>query len=354
MCPGVAPLAFIRTFPLPMSHTSVASEHEGPVAVTGATGFLGQHITAALLQSGRRVRVLARDPSKAELLGARVDRVVVGDITDAGAVSALVDGCDVVVHLVSNFRSAAGPPESYRRINVGGTRCVLDACTRAGVRRLVHCSTIGVHGDVLEVPSSETSSFNPGDLYQETKLEAEQLCRRRMDEATLEIVVVRPCSIYGPGDLRMLKMFRLLQQGRFFFLGKGDANFHAVYIDDLVRGFMQVAEQDGIAGETFIIGGAGYLPLREYVACAARAIGVDPPRLHLPYTPFLLLARVVESLCVALRVEPPLHERRVRFFKNNRAFTIEKARRVLGYEPRVDLDEGMRRTVAWYREKGHL
>jgi nucleoside-diphosphate-sugar epimerase len=149
-------------------------------------------------------------------------------------------------------------------------------------------------------------------------------------------------------------MFRMLAKGTFFLLGPCRENFHAVYIDDLTEGFAQVIGATGIEGETFILGGPSYLPLDDYVKIAAAAVGARPPRLRFPYGPVLALSAVCEAICLPLGIEPPLHPRRVRFFKNNRAFSIDKARRVLGYHPEIDLEEGMTRTVAWYRAQGFL
>lgn len=324
------------------------------VAVTGATGFLGSHLTERLVQEGYRVRILARDSLKAQKVRNSVAGVVVGDITDRAALAELVEGADTVFHLVSNFRTASGPPESYTAINLQGTVTALDAARAAGVRRFIHCSTIGVHGHVRETPGNEQSPYAPGDLYQETKMQAEKVCFSEMAKGGMEIVIIRPCSIYGPGDLRMLKMFRMLQRGRFILIGPCRENFHAVYIDDLVDGFMRAMRTPGIDGEAFIIGGPGYRPLGEYIAAAARAVGARPPAIRLPYGPFYAAAAVCEAICVPLGLEPPLHRRRVRFFRNNRAFSIAKARSALGYEPATDLETGMQRTVSWYRQNGYL
>ncbi len=324
------------------------------IAVTGATGFLGSHLTRRLLEEGREVPVLARNAEKAAPFRGRAARTVVADIADRVAMTELVADADCVVHLVSNFRTASGPPESYRQINVEGTRAVLEAARDAGVRRFVHCSTIGVHGHVRHTPANEEAPFNPGDLYQETKLEAEQLCRHMIPETDMEIVIVRPCSMYGPGDMRMLKMFRMLARRTFLMVGPCQENFHAVYIDDIVDGFLRAIDMGGIGGETFIIGGDSYLTLKEYIETAAKAVGAPMPWLRLPYGPFYAAAVVCEALCVPLGIEPPLHRRRVRFYKNNRAFDIGKARQMLGYSPRVSLADGMARTVAWYREHGYL
>lgn len=324
------------------------------IAVTGGTGFLGGHIVRRLLDDDHAVRVLARDPRRADALRGRVEEIVVGDIADRAPLDALMAGTDAVIHLVSNFRTTTDTTAQTTRTNLEGTIQALEAAQRASVKRFVHCSTIGVHGDVRTTPADESSPYNPGDDYQTTKKKAEDACRAQMARGDMEIVMVRPCSIYGPGDLRMLKMFRMLKKGRFVMLGPCRENFHAVFIDDLVDGFMRALTTDGIAGEVFIVGGPSYVPLVEYVETAAAAAGAPPPGIKLPYWPAYALSAMCEALCRPLRIPPPLHRRRVKFFKNNRAFAIEKARRVLGYAPKVELAEGMRRTVAWYQEHGHL
>jgi nucleoside-diphosphate-sugar epimerase len=258
------------------------------------------------------------------------------------------------VHLVSNFRTASGPPESYTHINVDGTAAVLEAAEKAGVRRFVHCSTIGVHGSVPVTPANEQSPFGPGDLYQETKVISENMVRSAIGKTAMEIVIVRPCSIYGPGDMRMLKMFKMLSKGSFPMVGPCRENFHAVYIDDLIDGFMLALTRPEAAGETFIIGGESYLSLNDYVNVVAEAVGAATPRLRFPYWFFYSAAVVCEAICVPLRIEPPLHRRRVRFYKNNRAFDIEKVKATLGYNPKVGLKEGMERTAQWYRKNGYL
>lgn len=323
------------------------------VVITGGTGFLGSHLAEAFLEDGHDVSILARRPEAARAWESRT-RVTIGEITDATALDQAFQGASVALHLVSNFRTAAGAAGTYWQTNVRGTEEALAAARRAGVRRFVHVSTIGVHGHVRSTPADESSPFHPGDLYQETKAVAETHVRNQAGEGGMEIVVVRPCSMYGPGDVRMLKMFRMLAKRTFFTLGPCAENFHAVYIDDLIDGFRRVVAAEGIHGEVFILGGPRYVPLRDYLGVAARAVGAPPPWIRLPYGPALALSTLCEKACVPLGIEPPLHPRRVRFFRNNRAFSIEKARRVLGYDPRIDLEEGMARTVAWYRREGLL
>jgi dihydroflavonol-4-reductase len=331
------------------------------VAVTGASGFLGSHLVRRLQADGHRVRAHVRDATRARLVPGSVEAIVEGDIASRPMLDQLVAGCDAVINTVSNFRSVRGSDASFRRINIEGAVEALAASRAAGVRRFVHCSTIGVHGDVRDTPATEDAPYAPGDLYQETKMHAEMRLRAAMAEvvepggsAGTEIVIVRPCSLYGPGDLRMLKMFRMLRRGRFVMIGPCRENFHAGYIDDVVDGFVRAMTVPGIHGEIFFIGGARYLPLADYLATAARAVDASPPRVRLPYAPVNALAALCEWACRPFGIEPPLHRRRVRFFRNNRAFSIDKARRLLGYAPQVDLEEGMARTVAWYRDQGLL
>jgi dihydroflavonol-4-reductase len=322
-------------------------------AITGATGFLGSHLVSTFLAEGWSVAGLVHSQKKAQALPTGLNAIV-GDICDRPALDRLVEGADVVFHTVSNFRTASGPPESYHRINVEGTRTMMEAAMAAGVRRFVHCSTIGVHGHVVVTPGDEDAPFNPGDLYQKTKLEAENLVRQYVGKSEMEIVIIRPCSMYGPGDLRMLKMFRMLSKRTFLMLGPCRENFHAVYVDDVVQGFLKAATAPDINGEVFIVGGPAYIPLKEYITQAAQAVGAPMPWLRFPYFLFYYAAVLCEAICVPFKFEPPLHRRRVRFYRNNRAYNIDKARRTLGYRPHTDLKQGMALTVDWYRENGYL
>jgi dihydroflavonol-4-reductase len=325
----------------------------GAVLVTGATGFTGGHLARTLRARGHPVRALVRHGTAADSLAGTGIEVVRGDITDARAVAAAVAGMEIVYHVAAVYRTAGHPDEHYRAVNVGGTRNVLDAAARHGVDRVVHCSTVGVHGAIRDVPSHEDSPFNPGDIYQETKLEGELAAQEAFRQG-LPGVVVRPAAIYGPGDLRFLKLFRSVQSGRFRMFGSGDVTYHLVYIDDLVDGFILCGEKTEALGRTYILGGNDYITLNAFVRLVAEALEVAPPRGRLPLPPLIAAAVLCEAVCRPFGIEPPLHRRRVDFFVKPRAFTIERARRELGYEPRVAPGQGLRRTAEWYWSEGHL
>jgi dihydroflavonol-4-reductase len=328
------------------------------VLVTGATGFTGGHLAAALAGRGHQVRALVRPASldrfsRSSLATAGVVASA-GDLGDAAAVARAAEGAAVVYHIAATYREAGQPASAYRRVNVEGTRNALDAALHGGATRVVHCSTGGVHGHIEHPPADEDARFSPGDVYQETKLEAEQLARAYGQANPLEVVVARPIGIYGPGDTRFLKMFRGIARGRFPMLGSGEVFYHLTYIDDLVEGFRLCGEVPAAAGRTYILAGPRYTTLNELVAMIAEELKVTPPRRHLPVWPFWVAGLLCEGVCVPLRVQPPLYRRRVDFYTKSRAFDTTRARTELGFVPQVDLSEGIRRTAAWYGEQGLL
>jgi dihydroflavonol-4-reductase len=324
--------------------------------VTGGGGFTGAHLVRSLAKDGIPVRVLTRDAERTRAKVPAGVELVEGRIEDPAAVARAVQGCDVVFHLATSFRTAKISDAEHHAIQVDGTRLMLEAARRERVRRFVHVSTIGVTSHVASPPGDETLPYAPDDVYQRTKAEAEQLvldAHRRFGDP---VVVVRPTAIYGPGDERLLKLFRLVSAGRFVMFGSGEVHFHMIHVDDLVRGLRQAAEapaQD-VLGEVFILGGGEYCTLNDLVARVARVTGGSEPRLRLPVWPLLALGSFMEALFRPFGIEPPIFRRRANWFVKNRGFSIEKAQRVLGFQPQVPLDAGLRQTVRWYRSQGML
>ena len=324
------------------------------VALTGASGYTGGRLLAALRARGEEVAVLVRKASVTEKIHAEASRVVEGDLADASAAARLVEGADAVVHVAAVYRTAGHPDSYYRDVNVGGTEKLLEAAARQGVRRFVHTSTVGVHGHVEHPPADETAPFAPGDVYQATKAEAEALALDYHRRRGVPVAVVRPGAIYGPRETRFLKLFRAIARGRYAIVGTGLTFYHPVYIDDLVSGFLLALDRPEAVGESFLICGPSYVTQGELAALVARHTGGSVLPFKIPARPIQWAGDLVEAICVPLGLEPPLHRRRVDFWTKSRAFTIAKARRLLGYEPRVGLDEGIARTAASYREAGWL
>ncbi len=324
------------------------------MALTGASGYTGGRLLQALRERGDEVAVLVRPKSLSSTLAASAATIVEGDLSDAAAVDRLVAGSDSVLHVAAVYRTAGHPDDYYREVNVRGTERLLEAAARHGVRRFVHTSTVGVHGHVERPPADETAPFAPGDIYQETKAEAETLALQYHRTRGVPVTVVRPGAIYGPGETRLLKLFRSIARGRYAIVGSGRTFYHPVFIDDLVAGFLLAHDRPEAPGEAFLVCGPSYVSQNDLAALVARHTGGRVLPFHIPARPIQLLGDLVEAVCVPLGIEPPLHRRRVDFWTKSRAFTIEKARRLLGYEPRTDLDRGIALTAAWYRQAGWL
>ena len=321
--------------------------------VTGATGFAGKHLAHALAAAGHSVRALVRPSSRARQLGDADIEVFEGELTSVSDVHEAANGCSHIYHLAAAFRNVAHSDDHYWCVNVGGTLNVLAAARAHGCERVVHCSTGGVHGHIDRPPADETYRFKPGDIYQRTKLEAE-LAVATAGETGLPVSIVRPGAIYGEGDMRFLRLFRAIQRNRFAMIGSGHTRLHMVYVEDLVRGLMLAGAHPAARGEVFLIAGDEAPTLNQIAASVADAMGVSPPKLHLPVWPIYAAAVLCEAVSVQFGIEPLLHRRRVGFFTHHREFDIAKARRLLSYEPRIALGEGLRRTAAWYAAAGLL
>jgi dihydroflavonol-4-reductase len=321
------------------------------VLVTGADGFMGRHLTEALVSRGVEVRGMIRP--KADPRPPKGVEPFYADLRDADAVREAVRGVDVVYQIAALYRRAAVTDQEYWDINVEGVRNVVDAARMHGTKRLIHCSTIGVYGHVAEGRADENSAYAPGDVYQRTKLEGDLLVQRAIADG-LPAVIFRPVAIYGPGDNRLLKLFRGVASGRFPMIGSGRVGYHLVHVRDLIEGILLCGSEEKALGRTYILGGEELTSLRELVQRIAVALDQPLRTIRIPFWPVYGAAAVCEMVCRPLGIEPPLYRRRVDFFRNNRAFDVSRARRELGFSPKVDLRSGLRETAEWYRAQGLL
>ena len=324
------------------------------ILITGATGFTGSHLTKRLLDEGQEVRILVRPTSNFSQLERAEVETAIGDITDEESVRKAVKGIETVYHIAAVFRKAGLPDEAYWATNFQGTQNLLKASMDFGICRFIHCSTVGVHSHVENPPSDETAPYEPGDVYQRSKCEAEQAVLRAHKEHGLQTTVIRPTGIYGPGDTRWLKLFKAIARRRFVMLGSGETYIHMVYISDLIDAFRLAADNANSAGKVYIIGGERYVTLNELAETIAKAVGAPVPRLHFPVKSIRALSGICEDVCRYFHIEPPIFRRRVDFFVKNRAFDITKAKTELGYSPKIGLDDGIRLTASWYKENNLL
>lgn len=321
------------------------------VLVTGATGFTGGALSRQLVEAGRNVVAFVRQSSDTKALSALGVDCRVVDIKDRKQVLDNFEKFERVFHIAAAYRSEHSDEDEFRLVNVEATRHLLDAAMKFGVGRFVHCSTVGVQGEIEDPPAAEDYRFSPGDHYQQSKLDGELLALDYFSRG-LPGAVVRPVGIYGPGDTRFLKLFRPISKGRFVMIGSGEVLYHMTYIDDLVQGFLRASESPQALGEVFTIGGPEYTTLNELVAAIADACDAPKPRIRIPFAPVYWASVVCDQVCKKIGVSPPLYPRRTEFFHLDRAFSIDKAQSLLGYEPKFSLQRGLKLTAAWYREQG--
>jgi nucleoside-diphosphate-sugar epimerase len=327
--------------------------------VTGGTGFIGSHLAEEGRRRGAEVVVLGltdrpEEKANAEILSRAGAEVLSGSITDADLCRRGSRGATHIFHLAVAMREGGKSDEFFESINLDGTRHLLQAATMERVQRFVYCSTIGIYGHRAPGITTEDSPFSPGNAYERTKVAAERLVRDFAENCGLPAVVLRPADVYGPRDQRLLKMFKGVSRGRFPLFGAGRGRRHMVYVDDVVSAFFRASERDEALGQGLIIAGPRACPLRELLDEVTAATGSKRYGIRLPLMPMLGLAAVVEDVCAALAIDPPIYRRRMDFFHSDSEFDTSRARRVLGWEPQIDLREGIRRTFEDYQRSGEM
>ncbi len=327
-----------------------------PVLVTGASGFTGSVLTRKLVEAGLRVRAVARACSNLDALQDLDIEWIRGDVFDEAVMQQALAGQQYVFHVAAAFREAKGGYQDYWNVHVRSTQIIAqEVIKNPDFKRYVHISTFGVHGHVENPPGSEESPYAPGDDYQRTKLEAEEWLRGfAVDHPELDYTIIRPAAIYGPGDRRLLKLFKMAVRPIFPLLGKGKCMYHLVHVDDLTNCFLIAATKPEARGEAIICGGDEPIPIADIARIVADHFGVKTRIVRLPIGPFFLLADICEWICKPLKIEPPLYRRRVAFYSKDREFDVSKMRRVLGYQPVHTNTQGIRETADWYVQQGWM
>jgi nucleoside-diphosphate-sugar epimerase len=323
------------------------------VLVTGGNGFVGRYLVSALLERHDRVRVLALPGEDTRWLECHGIRVYQGDIRKPKTLSAAMEGADGVVHLAA-MMDVWRPLDHYHGVNVTGTENVCRAAVRAGVRRIVHMSSSSVYGVGINRPADERAPLSPfRDPYPITKAAGDSLVQRMIAEEHLPAAIIRPDQIFGPGDHMHFRVTAdRLRSGRGVIVGRGDNALPLVFITDVVQGLLLALHHPRAVGQAYNITSDEPLTQRQFLEAIARAIGARPPRLRLPYRALYAAGYLVERLAKIKSSprRPPITRLGVAFLGTDNRFAIDKARRQLGYRPRVPIDEGVKAAAAWYRQ----
>jgi nucleoside-diphosphate-sugar epimerase len=323
--------------------------------VTGGTGFTGSRLVEYLINKGHEVSAL--DNQKGILYDHLIEKganITLGTVTDRETVKKCLKGVEGVFHLAAAFRQINATKKTYWNVNVEGTRILCEEALKKPLKKFVYCSTQGVHGDIKNPPGDEDSPIVPVDYYQYTKYESEKVIREFTAKG-LKSVIIRPTAIYGPGDPeRFFYLFRFTKKGKFYMFGNGKALYHPVYIDNLNDGFYAAWKSSRNSAETYIIADLQYFTIKELVKKVGQSMGIKVKFIQLPFLPLYMAACLCEFICIPFKISPPLFRRRVDWYRQNRAFKIDKARREINYNPRVGIEEGLRRTAEWYIDNNYL
>jgi nucleoside-diphosphate-sugar epimerase len=323
--------------------------------ITGATGFVGGHLAEACVTRGIQVRALARTGSNTDLLkqlGVTLHR---GDLTDAAVVQQAVEGVDAVVHCAAKVGDW-GPVEEYRAVNVDALRRLLEACKGRPIRRFVHLSSLGVYParNHYGTDESEPLPARHMDGYTQTKVEAERLALDYHRTHGIPVVVLRPGFVYGPRDRTVMpELIENLKARRFRWIGGGKGAMNTIYVGNLTDAIFLALEKPNAVGRVFNLTDGETVSKRRLIEALVKGLDLPrPPFLGAPIWLARIVAHIMEKWARrrGSPTPPLLTQARVKFLGLNLDFSIEKAIRELGYQPRVSFDQGIEKTIAWLHE----
>lgn len=320
------------------------------VLITGANGFIGSHLAERLSAEGARVRGLVRHESR---FTRHVFDPFIGDVVDTDAVRRAVEGCDAIIHCAA-MQTERARLADYCRVNVEGTLNVLRAARAANVARVIHLSTINVHG-VPPPPNVHADSplVFAGDFYSRSKAEGERAAWEFAHAHHIALTVIRPGCTYGPRSYAWtLKPIERLRRKRPVLIDDGNGICNAIYIDNLVDLILFALKNESAIGHAFIGTEGRGVTWREFYGAYARIVGARV--FGMPRAVALALTSLFEWLARVDGYPPRLARASVEFYSHRVVFDIEKSKRLLGYTPRVSFEEGIARTRAWLTANGYV
>jgi nucleoside-diphosphate-sugar epimerase len=322
------------------------------VLVTGATGLLGSHLTELLVAQGERPRVLLQSGDSLNWLGEADVDVHWGDVRDRESLEAAVSGVDRVLHCAART-GPWGPDAEFQRTNVLGLKTLVEVALTAGVQRLVHVSSITVHGNDVGGTADETAPIRvEANPYSRSKVAGERLLAGMIRDRGAPVTIVRPGWIYGPRDSASFARFAgMIQRGRMVMVGPGTNHVPLIYVRDAAQGVLLAAEAPRAAGRTYLLVNDQPVTQRDYLSAIAAELDAAPPKRHLPYSLTLMLGTVAEAGARLTNGQqpPPIMRFGVQLLGGENRFVITRARQELGFTPQVSLAEGVMHSVDWYR-----
>jgi nucleoside-diphosphate-sugar epimerase len=317
------------------------------VFITGALGFVGRALSA-------RYRELGAETHGLDVRGDFEGGVAEGDVTRPEDWQSHINGSDLVIHTAAIVTNNVTREEAWR-VNVLGTRRVLDAAKKAGAKRFVHISSLAAMRFILDDGADETAPVMPtGNPYVDTKIASEQTVLAAHAAGEMACTIIRPADVYGPGSRPWTIIpVQMIQKGMFLLPTHGQGVFRAIYIDDLVNGVILAAEKDEGIGQIFILGGEIATTCEKFFGHYYRMLGKGSPRM-MSTSAAIAIAEVGRTLFTLLGRQTEMGRGAMEMLSKKNTVSNEKAHKLLGWQPKVDLEEGMRRTEVWLREQRML
>ncbi len=325
------------------------------VLVTGATGFVGRKLVPRILEEEYEVVALVRSTSNTESLPKEVE-VREADLFDISSLEQAVQDIDVVIHLAAYFDFYPSSVELMYKVNVEGTKNLMSACVGTNVERFIYCSSTEAIGPVRFPPGNEDTELNPSFDYGNSKVQAEQVVREISRDTKLDHIILRPTGIMGEGDLyTAFEAIEAVNEGTIPALpGDGNKGLMYTHVDDVVEGFIKAITSKSALNTTIILSpdqGLTYNELFEYVA---ECCGVKPPKRKIPTSIAKIGIGLLSPIKNRGRTTFLWHMKTVQSMDEDRLYDNSKAKRILGWEPKITMKEGLKRAIDWYFENGFL
>jgi nucleoside-diphosphate-sugar epimerase len=319
--------------------------------ITGATGFIGGHLAKTLHEQGREIKCLVRETSRVNFLESIGAELVYGDLNDTNSLKKALQGVETIYHAAGEVFAAK--EENYYRVNVSGLKNLLEACANASVKKLIHFSSSSATGPNphKNVPVTEESPCHPITPYGMSKLEGEKIIRQLSEQHHIPIIIIRPPLVYGPGvsqSSRVLMFLKLIHQGLFRTIGDGNNQVSLCYIDNLIQGIILAEAEKKAEGQIYFLADSRPYTINEIAAAIAQELEKPIPTSHIPLWAASPLSFMLGILSKLFGFNSPLTRNTVKELKNSWFVDISKAQKDLGYQPRVEFRDGVKKTVEWF------
>ncbi len=328
------------------------------ILITGATGYIGQHLVTRLIKMDHQCFCIVRDTDKACEIFPKSDNIKffaanITKINDLQKHTAEIRQADCIIHCAGLLAKWNSTADELYSINSKAGLNLLNVADKINLRHFICISAGGVTGPVAGPPADEMYQCNPFTLYEKSKYEGEKNIEKYCYEFNIPFTILRPTFTYGPADPHKLALFRLVNKGLILTFGGGESVNHPVYIDDLIEGICLSLEKGG-HGQTYIIGGGKPVSKKEFQETIAQVLNKKVIRVNVPKWLTFLIAHIMEGISKVFHINPVISLSRAIMMCNNFGYNIEKAKKELGYQPKYDLKTGMINTINYYKQNNLL